>query len=116
MKSGGKMLVALSGAMSTAKLGQILSRMIRAGKVHAISCTGANLEEDLFNLLAYREYEIIPDWRALSAQNEADLSQRGFNRLTDTCIPETVMRHLEQRLLERWREACEKGERKFESE
>jgi deoxyhypusine synthase len=114
--AGGKMLVALSGAMSTAKLGQILSRMIRAGKVHAISCTGANLEEDLFNLLAYNEYEIIPDWRALSAQDEADLYERGFNRVTDTCIPETVMRHMESRLLERWKVACEKGERKFESE
>jgi deoxyhypusine synthase len=114
--AGGKMLVALAGAMSTAKIGQILSRMIRAGKVHAVSCTGANLEEDLFNLLAYNDYEIIKDWRALSAQDEADLYARGFNRVTDTCIPETVMRNLEARLLERWKSACEKGERKFESE
>lgn len=116
LKGGGKMLVALSGAMSTAKLGQILSRMIRADLVHAICCTGANLEEDLFNLLAYREYEIIPDWRALSAQDEQSLYERGFNRVTDTCIPETVMRHLERRLIDRWVAACERGERKFESE
>jgi deoxyhypusine synthase len=116
LAAGGKMLVSLAGAMSTAKIGQILSRMIRAGKVHAISCTGANLEEDLFNLLAYHDYEIIHDWRALSAQDEADLYDRGFNRVTDTCIPETVMRHMEKRLLDRWKLACEQGERKFESE
>ncbi len=114
--AGGKMLVSLAGAMSTAKLGTLLARMIRAGQVHAISCTGANLEEDLFNLLAYDEYEIIHDWRALSAADEKALYDRGFNRVTDTCIPETVMRHMERRLLDRWKKACADGERKFEAE
>jgi len=116
LAAGGKMLVSLAGAMSTAKVGQILSRLIRAGKVHAISCTGANLEEDLFNLLAYKEYEIIEDWRALSAADEKRLYERGFNRVTDTCIPETVMRHLEGELLKQWQEACRRGEREFEAE
>ena len=116
LAGGGKMLVSLAGAMSTAKIGQILGRMIRAGKVHAVSCTGANLEEDLFNLLAYKDYEIVPDWRALSAADEKRLYERGFNRVTDTCIPETVMRHLEGRLLERWQAACERGERLLPSE
>jgi deoxyhypusine synthase len=116
LATGGKMLVTLAGAMSTAKVGQILSRMIHAGKVDAICCTGANLEEDLFNLLAYKEYEIIEDWRALSAQDEKRLYERGFNRVTDTCIPETVMRHMEKRLIDRWKRACDDGERKFESE
>jgi deoxyhypusine synthase len=111
--AGGKMLVTLAGAMSTAELGISLSRMIRAGKVHAISCTGANLEEDLFNLLAHEEYEVVPNWRALSASDEKDLYERGMNRVTDTCIPEDVMRHVESRLLERWAEACRKGTRKF---
>ena len=102
--------------MSTAQLGVILSRMIRENKVHAISCTGANLEEDVFNLLANKEYEIIPDWRALSAADEQALYDRGMNRVTDTCIPEDVMRHLERRLVERWRAACEQGERKTPAE
>jgi deoxyhypusine synthase len=113
---GGKMLMTLAGAMSTAQLGVILARMIRAGKVHAISCTGANLEEDVFNLLANQEYEIIQDWRALSAADEQALYDRGMNRVTDTCIPEDVMRHLERRLIDRWKAACEKGERKTPSE
>lgn len=116
IQAGGKMLVTLAGAMSTAKLGKLLARMIRAGKVHAISCTGANLEEDLFNLLAYNDYRIIEDWRALSVADEKALYDEGYNRVTDTAIPETIMRHLERRLLEVWKRACERGERKFESE
>ena len=113
MDAGGKMLVSLAGAMYTAELGIGLSRMIRAGKVHAISCTGANLEEDLFNLLAHDEYEVISDWRALSAADEADLYERGMNRVTDICIPEDVMRHVERGILGLWTAACEEDKRKF---
>jgi len=116
LETGGKMLVSLAGAMSTGELGIILARMIRAGKVHAISCTGANLEEDVFNLLANGEYEIIQDWRALSADDEQALYDRGMNRVTDTCIPEDVMRHMEKRLIARWRQACEDGVRKSPAE
>jgi deoxyhypusine synthase len=112
LEAGGKMMVTLAGAMSTGELGRILARMIREGKVHAISCTGANLEEDVFNLVAHDEYEIIPDWRALSSADEVALYDRGMNRVTDTCIPEDVMRHLERRLLARWKEAAESGERR----
>jgi deoxyhypusine synthase len=106
LQAGGKMMITLAGAMSTARIGRILGRLIREDKVHAITCTGANLEEDVFNLLAAKEYEIIADWRALRAEDEKALYERGFNRVTDTCIPETVMRHLEQRLLDRWKAAC----------
>ncbi len=113
INAGGRMLVSLAGAMSTARLGKTLAEMIREDKVHAVSCTGANLEEDFFVLLAGREYEHCPDWRALSADDEQALYDRGMNRVTDTCIPETVMRHLEQRLIERWKTASAGGERKF---
>lgn len=114
--AGGKMLVSLAGAMSTARIGRILSRMIRDGKVHAISCTGANLEEDVFNLLAANDYEIVQSWRALSAEDEQALYERGMNRVTDTCIPETVMRHLEERLLVTWQKATAEGIRRMPSE
>ncbi len=112
LDAGGKMLVSLAGAMSTGELGLTLARMIRAGHVHAISCTGANLEEDVFNLLAHDEYEVIRDWRALSKEDEQALYERGMNRVTDTCIPETVMRHLEGRLVEVWSEACARDVRR----
>ncbi len=114
--SGGRMLVSLAGAMSTAEIGISLSRMIRSGKVHAISCTGANLEEDVFNLLAHDDYEVIPDWRGLAAADEEELYRRGMNRVTDTCIPESVMRHFEARMLSLWSAACRDGVRKSPAE
>ena len=89
------MLVSLAGAMSTAELGISLAEMIRTDKVHAISCTGANLEEDVFNLVAHNEYRVVPNYRDLSPTDETALLEEGFNRVTDTCIPETVMRHIE---------------------
>ena len=110
------MLLAMAGAMSTAELGIILARMIREEKVHAISCTGANLEEDIFNLVAHEEYELIRDWRALSAEEEQALYDRGMNRVTDTCIPETVMRDLESLLIQQWAAACQEGVRRFPHE
>jgi deoxyhypusine synthase len=112
INAGGKMLVAMAGAMSTGEFGIVLARAIRAGKVHAISCTGANLEEDVFNLLAHNEYEIIRSWKELSTADEVALYERGMNRVTDTCIPETVMRHLESRLVACWQRAARAGERK----
>ena len=81
-------MVTLAGAMSTAELGVSLAEMIRADKIHAIACTGANLEEDLFNLVARSKYERIPNYRELSAQQEQELLARHLNRVTDTCIPE----------------------------
>ncbi|MEQ1508463.1 MAG: deoxyhypusine synthase family protein [Myxococcota bacterium] len=116
LAAGGKMMITLAGAMSTARIGRILARLIRSDRVHAITCTGANLEEDVFNLLAANDYEIIPDWRGLRAEDEQALYERGFNRVTDTCIPETVMRHLEKRLIERWTTACASGVGKLPSE
>ena len=113
LDAGGKMMVTLSGAMSTAGIGRTLARMIRRGKVHAITCTGANLEEDIFLLLAGNEYETVPHWRALSADDEQALYDRGMNRVTDTCIPEDVMRHVEDRLHALYAKALDGGTRRF---
>lgn len=113
LDQGGEMLLALGGAMSSAELGISLAEMIRQGKVHAISCTAANLEEDLFNLFAHDDYKVIPHWRALSERDEVELRDAGFNRVTDTCIPETVMRHMESVLLDLWSKAGEASTSKF---
>lgn len=113
VESGGKMFVSLAGAMSTAELGISLAEMIRQDKIHAISCTAANLEEDLFNLFAHNEYRVIENWRALTAKDEETLRDSGFNRVTDTCIPETVMMHMHARLTKYWVDQAEKGEGKF---
>ncbi|MCS7058335.1 MAG: deoxyhypusine synthase family protein [Meiothermus sp.] len=117
LEGGGAMMVTLAGAMSTAELGLSLAEMIRQDKVHAISCTGANLEEDLFNLVAHHHYERIPNWRELTAQDEKRLLDRHLNRVTDTCIPEMeAMRRLEAALLEEWVAADGAGERCFPHE
>ncbi len=106
-------MLALAGAMSTAEIGISLAKMIRAGKVHAISCTAANLEEDIYNLLANRQYRRVPDYRQLSPAEELHLRDRGWNRVTDTCIPEAVMLQLEEQLLPLWVEAADRGEARF---
>ncbi len=111
---GGRMLLTLAGAMSTAELGISLAEMIRRGKVHAICSTGANLEEDLFNLVAHDHYQRIPNYRELSARDEKALEQRGLNRVTDTCIPEVeAFRAIEKPILELWRSAEAAGRRQF---
>jgi len=111
------MLMTLAGAMSTAELGLSLAEMIRQQKVHAIVCTGANLEEDLFNLVAHNYYERIPQYRDLTAADESALLQRQMNRVTDTCIPEQeAMRRIEAAVLREWQQADGKGERLFPHE
>ena len=79
LTAGGKMMVTLAGAMSTAELGRSFAEMIRQGKVDIISCTGANLEEDLMNLVAHSHYERVPHYRDLTPEQERALLDRGLN-------------------------------------
>jgi deoxyhypusine synthase len=114
LESGGRMFLTLAGAMSTAEIGLSLAEMIRQDKVHGISCTGANLEEDVFNLVAHDFYERIPNWRDLSPNEEQGLLERHMNRVTDTCIPEAeAMRRIEAVILKEWTAADQRGERLF---
>ena len=113
LDGGGKMLLAMAGAMSTAELGVSLAEMIRQDKVHAISCTAANLEEDVFNLVAHDEYRTVPNYRDLSPDDEVALRDAGFNRVTDTCIPEDVIRHIEGPFMANCAEVARKGESLF---
>jgi deoxyhypusine synthase len=117
LDNGGIMLTTIAGAMSTAELGISLAEMIRHDKIHAISCTGANLEEDLFNLVAHDFYERVPHYRDLTPKDEEVLLKRHMNRVTDTCIPEEeAMRRLEKALLDEWMRADSAGERYFPHE
>jgi deoxyhypusine synthase len=111
---GGKMLLAMAGAMSTAELGLSLAEMIRQDKVHAICTTGANLEEDIFNLVAHNHYKRVPGYRNLSDAEELALREQGLNRVTDTCIPEEeAMRRIERQVLKFWQKADREGQRYF---
>jgi len=110
LDKGGKMFITLGGAMSTAELGISLAEMIRQGKVHGISCTGANLEEDVFNLVAHEHYVRLPHYRDLTAKDEQALLERHLNRVTDTCIPEEeAIRRIERVVIGEWKLAEKEG-------
>lgn len=114
LDKGGKMMITLAGAMSTAELGKSLAEMIREDKVHSICCTGANLEEDIFNLVAHDHYQRVPNYRDLTPSDEQDLLDGQYNRVTDTCIPEEeAMRHLEKHLTTLWKRATDSNRRFF---
>ena len=105
LAEGGKMMITLAGAMST------------ADKVAIISCTGANLEEDIMNLVAHSHYKRVPHYRDLSPQDEWDLLENHYNRVTDTCIPEEeAFRRLQKHIHQVWKDADDKGERYFPHE
>jgi deoxyhypusine synthase len=117
LDAGGAMMITLAGAMSTAELGLSLAEMIRRDMVQIISCTGANLEEDVFNLIAHDFYERLPNYRDLTPQQEQELLERHLNRVTDTAIPEgEAMRRLEAALRDEWVRADQAGERYFPHE
>jgi deoxyhypusine synthase len=117
LADGGKMMITLAGAMSTAEMGIQLAELIRQDKVQIISCTGANLEEDIFNLVAHDFYERVPHYRDLTPADEQALLERHMNRVTDTCIPEhEAMRRLEDSVLKFWEKADKAGEQYFPHE
>lgn len=117
LNEGGKMMITLAGAMSTAELGKSLAELIRQDKVQIISCTGANLEEDIMNLVAHSHYKRVPNYRELSPQDEWELLENHYNRVTDTCIPEEeAFRRLQKHLWDIWSTAEKNGERYFPHE
>lgn len=117
LDAGGKMLLAMGGAMSSAQLGVTLAPMIKAGKIHAISCTGANLEESVFRLVAHDSYKDYPDYRYFTKEDDEKILNRGERRVTDTSIPEEeAFRVMEPIILKHWKSAQEKGERYFPHE
>lgn len=117
LAAGGKMMLTMGGAMSTGEIGIVLAELIRRDKVHALTVTGANLEEDMFNLVAHDHYRRVPNFRELTAQDEKKLLEQALNRVTDTCIPEEeAMRKIERKVIERWALAEKNGERYFPHE
>jgi len=117
LQQGNKMMITLAGAMSTAELGKSLAEMIRQDKVHIISCTGANLEEDIMNLVAHSHYKRVPEYRDLTPKQEWELLEGGLNRVTDTCIPEEeAFRRLQKHIVKIWQDAEKNGARFFPHE
>jgi deoxyhypusine synthase len=114
IESGGRMFWAVAGAMSSAQLGITLAPAIRAGLVHGLSVTGANLEESLFRLVAHRGYRDFPDYRYFTKDDDTRILQNRMRRVTDTSIPEDeAFRAVEKIIVPMWKRATAGGERKF---
>src|SRR3989338_4257976 len=117
LDEGGKMLLAMGGAMSSAQIGVTLAPMIREDKIHAISCTGANLEESIFRLVAHDSYKDYPDYRYFTKEDDEKILNRGERRVTDTSIPEEeAFRVMEPIILKYWKEAEKNGKIYFPHE
>ena len=112
LNKGGKMFLAMAGAMSTAELGLSLAEMIRQDKISFVCCSANNLEEDIMNLVAHSHYYRVPGYRDLTPQQEQELLDNHYNRVTDTCIPEEeAFRRLEKHLVDVWDKAKAEGKR-----
>lgn len=114
IESGGKMFWAVAGAMSSAQLGITLAPAIRAGLIHGLSVTGANLEESLFRLVAHDSYKDFPDYRYLTKADDTKILEDRMRRVTDTSIPEDeAFRVVEKIVVPMWEKASKTGERRF---
>ena len=114
IEAGGKMFWAVAGAMSSAQLGITMAPAIRAGLIHGLSVTGANLEESLFRLVAHDHYKDFPDYRYMRKQDDTRILDQRMRRVTDTSIPEDeAFRAVEKIIVPMWKEATRKGERRF---
>ncbi len=112
--AGGKMFWAVAGAMSSAQLGITLAPAIRAGLIHGLSVTGANLEESLFRLVANQHYKDFPDYRYLTKGDDTRILNDRMRRVTDTSIPEDeAFRAVEKFIVPMWKGATETGDRRF---
>ncbi len=114
VSAGGRMFWAVAGAMSSAQLGISLAPAIRAGLVHGLSVTGANLEESLFRLVAHDHYKDFPEYRYLTKADDTRILEQRMRRVTDTSIPEDeAFRAVEKILVPMWKDASTRGERRF---
>ncbi len=117
LKSGGKLIVTLAGALSSFQVGVMLAELIRKNKVHLVSATGANHEESYYRYVAHSHYAYIPRYTELTPKQEAELRDAGLRRITDTFLPEDEsVRIMEPHLLKMWQQAESKKERYFPHE
>ena len=114
IEGGGKMFWAVAGAMSSAQMGITLAPAIRAGLIHGLSVTGANLEESLFRLVAHHGYKDFPEYRYFTKDDDTRILEQRMRRVTDTSIPEDeAFRAVEKYIVPMWTSATQGGNRRF---
>ncbi len=117
LDEGGKLVVTISGALSSFQVGVMLSELIRQDKVHLVSATAANHEESFYRYVAHSHYAYIPRYTELTPKQEAELRDAGLRRITDTFLPEDEsVRIMEPHLFKMWKKAQKEGKRYFPHE
>ena len=89
----------LSGAMTVAKQGLVVTDLIDAGIVKAIVSTGALMAHGLVEAAGKSHF----DWD--HKMNDVELYEAGYNRVYDTLEPETNLNFVEgivAQMLEAW--------------
>ncbi|MGQ0696407.1 MAG: deoxyhypusine synthase family protein [Nitrospiraceae bacterium] len=84
-----KVVMTLSGAMTIAKMGKIISTMVDEGMVHCIISTGALIAHGLSESVGKTHYRHHP------SMNDEDLFRKGYNRVYDTLEMEANLNYVE---------------------
>ena len=103
-----KVVLTLSGAMTIAKMGKVISKMIDTGMVQAVVSTGALMAHGMSEAVGMVHYRTDPKL------SDEELFDKGYNRVYDTLEMEANLNYVEEftsRALDRLA-----GERELSSE
>jgi deoxyhypusine synthase len=85
-----KVVLTLSGAMTIAKMGKVIAKMIDTGMVHAVVSTGALMAHGLSESIGLVHYRHDP------ATSDEELFEKGYNRVYDTLEMEANLNYVEE--------------------
>jgi deoxyhypusine synthase len=85
-----RVVLTLSGAMTIAKMGRVITKMVDAGLVHAIVSTGALMAHGLSEAVGLVHYRHDP------RVSDEELFEKGYNRVYDTLEMEANLNYVEE--------------------
>jgi deoxyhypusine synthase len=85
-----KVVLTLSGAMTIAKMGMLVAKMIDSEMVHAIVSTGALMAHGLSEAVGLTHYRHDP------RMSDEELFEKGYNRVYDTLEMEQNLNYVEE--------------------
>jgi deoxyhypusine synthase len=85
-----KVVLTLSGAMTIAKMGKVIAKMIDAGMVQAVVSTGALMAHGLSEAVGMVHYRHDP------RVSDEELFEKGYNRVYDTLEMEANLNYVEE--------------------
>ena len=84
-----KVVLTLSGAMTIAKMGKVISKMIDTGMVQAVVSTGALMAHGMSEAVGLTHYRHDP------TMSDEELFDKGYNRVYDTLEMESNLNYVE---------------------